>query len=99
MATVHKLLINNRAAGDPGFSGYLPTIGDGSRKFEAPGVPEGSVDLLPGMGVDSPDEMIQAVFEGNPLITAAKRAILTPRNSDCHVINDKVNIFFMPQIF
>ena len=89
---MHKLLQNIRAAeADQAFKDYLPGVGVGTRKFERPGVPPGAVDLLPGMGVDTIDQLINTVFEEDPHHNGERRAILTPRNVDAFYINDKVS--------
>lgn len=82
------LKVNLRAAPDQReFANWLEQLGNGKHAV-VQGQPPNAVQVPPACVVQSVQEMIEVVYEGDALNNYQRRAILTPLNKDVHQIND-----------
>lgn len=86
---LHSLRENRRALIDPEFARYLLTVAS-AQHARIPGRPASYIELPERVMVASEAELIDRVFEGNPLENGVDRAILTPTNAVADRLNNDI---------
>ena len=86
---VHHLQENRRAHTDPEYAAFLLSVADGVHPA-VPGQPRDVIELPARIMVNTEEELIQRVFEGDIISHGSDRAILTPTNEVADRVNDSI---------